>query len=195
MKAALKDQIGQYVIWEGPDQSYPKWFEESILPMIVFNGEMLDLSSQDNDYYTITELSTHVKENGYILIPGYDVFIKRGRRIFRTNYDVFNRLYESESLGGNVCALREDCIDYYWFDPSVPIHETPKWIKEEVIDGRIFEFYDGAWYYYDLEGDVAVSPHSVFLRNKKNRIKHIDLDTFINVYYSEQTMFLMCEEI
>lgn len=194
MMAALKDQIGQCVIWEGLDHSYPTWFEESILPMITHCGEVFDLTSQPNDYYTITELSTHVQENGYILIPGYDVFIKRGRRIFRTNYDVFNRLYEWESLGGNVCALREDCIEYYWFDPLEPVQLMPKWIREEIIDGRIFKFYDGAWFYYDEEvGDIPILHYSVFLRNKKDRIKHIDLDTFLNVYYSEETMLLMSE--
>lgn len=195
MMAALRDQIGQCVIWEGLDHSYPTWFKESILPMITYCGEVFDLTAQPNDYYTITELSTHVKDNGSILIPGYDVFIKRGRRIFRTNYDVFNRLYEWESLGGNVCALREDCIEYYWLDPSEPIHEMPKWIRELIKEGLIFEFYDGAWYYYDEDGDTALAPYSVFLRNKQGRIKHIELDTFLNVYYSEETMLFMSKPV
>lgn len=194
MIAALRNSISRYVIWEGPDQIYPDWFNDSILPKIP-DGQLFDNRIISNSYFKVTENSVHFEENGMILIPGYDVFIKRGRRVFRTRYPMFDKLYCHEELGVNVCALKSDCILYHWFDPSVPLHETPAWIRDEVIDGRIFEFYDGAWYYYEDEGDIAISPYSVFLRNKKDEIKHIELDTFLNVYYSEQTMFLMYDEL
>lgn len=195
MIAALRKSISRYVIWEGPDQIYPDWFNDSILPKII-QGQLFDNRIISNSYFKVTENSVHLESNGMILIHGYDVFIKRGRRVFRTRYPMFDKLYCHKGLGDNVCALRSDCILYHWFDPTNPVEKLPRWIKEEVVDGRIFEFYEGTWYYYDEDGgDIGISSTSVFLRNSRNRIKHIELETFLNIYHSEELMFAFPEDI
>lgn len=100
----------------------------------------------------------------------------RARVIGSTTFD-----YLYYRLDPFTAALKEDCIEYVTNEPIGEAHDFPSWYFDAVDDGVIFEEH-GTVIFYEENGDVAMSPGSVILRNFEGRLRYMEFNDFIKYY-------------
>lgn len=78
-------------------------------------------------------------------------------------------------------AMKDDCIHYASNDPMIDLYSQPDWYIDICSDGLFYE-HCGVDYFYEEDGEVAVSPSSVILRNYQGDLKYMELDEFTKYY-------------
>ena len=123
--AGLKEDSVAYVIFEGPNEDYPRWFSSSIMTEVYVDDFGFTILPYDNMLHSV---------NGDIyldsLVEGEDTFLLNSRgEIFRTTVDNFDFSYERIEDRYAVIKGREVEYVYYsgddyelypeWFEYSV----------------------------------------------------------------------------
>lgn len=118
----------------------------------------------------------------YFEVPLNDIMIERhdGESII-INRDTFDYLYFR--LGPDSAALKEDCIEYAVYNLYRPLEDYPEWYVEAAHDGWITRgcvthfFID-----YSGDGEIAMSPEAIILRNFEGRLRYMERDVFNRMY-------------
>lgn len=195
MRAALRGSYVQYVLFMGIAERYPLWFEEELYECVYQDESRFTFWSpvgeREPDYYD--------KE----LIEDYSVFLRKPNgEVHVTDYDTFTELYISFRLdtftNSGIAALEGDCIEYVEAEAGELTAGYPEWFYEYFTEAINFPQDDKTFYFYDTDkhvlkasrdsievsigGDVEISEHSVFLRNKYGEIRAMTYKTFLKYY-------------
>jgi hypothetical protein len=92
-----------------------------------------------------------------------------------TFYDLYFELDDVKT------ALKEDCIEYILYDPDKRIEDYPEWFEEAIEEGWITNEY-GTFIFLDINGELAMSPGSVVLRNFMGDLKYMEREDFEKYY-------------
>lgn len=80
-------------------------------------------------------------------------------------------------------ALKEDCVHYAVYSPEKDlIDDYPTWFIEACEDGLIYDDSRFNCFLYEQNGEVAVAPNSIIMRNYKGELKHIEGYKFHQFY-------------
>ena len=111
-----------------------------------------------------------------------DSFLVENHRggIARINNEVFNKIFVR--LDEFTAALKEDCIEYTVYQPNKPLSEYPDWFINAYYNGDIFEVDYGTFIFYEENGDLAMSPGSIVLRNFRGELKYMESNIFEKYY-------------
>lgn len=107
------------------------------------------------------------------------VFNSNGQEIELSN-EVFDDLYYR--LNDNTTALKEHCIQYAMVSDDKSVCLYPDWFVDALWDGHIIYEYGAFTYYDDIDGEIAMSPNSVILRNFKGHLMYMEYERFIKYY-------------
>lgn len=198
MKVALRDTYIEYVLYMGVTEIYPDWFSEELYENIIQNESRytfwVPLEERRIDYYE--------KQ----LVEDYSVFVKKPNgEIHVTDYDVFTDLYTifiyDRFTNSGIAAFNDDCIDYVECQGGVLPAGYPAWFYEYFTEAINFPPKDDngeTIYFYDtnkhciaasresievtVAGEVTVTNHCVFLRNKFGEVKGMNYQDFLKYY-------------
>lgn len=195
MKVALRDSYVEFVIFAGITEKYPLWFERELDHTIY----------QDENRYTFWVPIDERRPDYYDkqLVEDYSVFLRKSDGdVFVTDYDTFTYLYVSfrydAFTNSGLCAFEEDCIEYVECKAGVLPAGYPTWFYEYFTEAVNFPQDEETIYFYDTDkhvitasrdsidvtigGEVSVSEHCVFLRNKLGEVKGVKYDEFLKYY-------------
>lgn len=176
MIAALRSDIIQYVIFEGNSalECYPEWYLD----------EIYESSYVDELGFTILVM----EEYEQALVECSDVFLQnRSGSIRKIDLALFEEHYCL--INAFEAVPWSSILEYYIYkDENDP--EMPKWVRDLIMDGFIFNLY-GTSMYYGNDGEVAMSPECGFLKNSRGDIMYLDeaMDTFLDMYRLEDDPF------
>ncbi len=195
MRVALRNSYVEYVLFSGVTEKYPPWFEDELYNTICLDDSRytfwVNRYERTADYYE--------KQ----LVEDYSVFLRKPNgEIHVTDYDVFSDLYTAftynEFTHSGIAALHEDCIEYVECQPGVLPAGYPEWFYEYFTeafnypqDGTTFFLFDQNKHMptasrdsikITADGDVEVTEHCVFLRNKFGEIRGMTYKQFL-IYY------------
>jgi hypothetical protein len=119
------------------------------------------------------------KSVGYVENRGFVEIETIDGRIAVIKIDTFNYLYHR--LDRFTAALKEDCIEYVTYDPDIDIQNYPDWFVEAMDDGWITNDY-GTFIFLDTNGELAMNPKDVVLRNFMGDLMYMNLDAFHKYY-------------
>jgi hypothetical protein len=195
MRVALRGSYIDFVIFMGLTEKYPLWFEE----------ELYECTYTDESRYTFwvpydeRKPDYHDKQ----LIEDYSVFLRKPNgEVFVTDYDVFQGMYTtftfSEFTHSGIAAFDADCIEYVECQAGVLPAGYPEWFYEFFTEAFNYPQDEKTYYFYDASkntlkasrdalevsagGDVEVTEHCVFLRNKFGEIRGMLYDDFLKYY-------------
>lgn len=195
MRVALKDSYVEYVYYMGATERYPSWFQE----------ELYDCTFTDDSRFTFWVPCDQRKPDYYEkqLVEDYSVFLRKPNgEVHVTDYDTFNEMYilfkYDAFTNSGIAALEQDCIEYVEARPGVLTDGYPEWFYEYFTEAFNFPRDEKTFYFYDTEkhvltasrdsmditigGDVTVTDHCVFLRNKYGEIRGMTYDQFLKYY-------------
>ena len=193
MKVALRGSYLDFVIFMGVNEKYPQWFQHE-LEHTIYTDESrrtlyVSLEERRPDYYEKT------------LVEDYSVFLRKPNgSIFVTNYEVFIDLYIAFTTdvftNSGICAFEEDCIEYVECQGGSTLNPGyPAWFYEyftEAVnlapdhDSMMFKNNEFILFHGEgSSGDVTVTEHCVFLRNKHGAIRSMEYDKFLKYYDPE----------
>lgn len=170
MYAAYKGTLITAVLYVGlTDDRYPEWVYDTVITGAeVDHNEVLKVKLTDeNDYYF----------NYYTLVPYQTVILKNRFGDIRTiNYIEFGHRYVY--MGKDWAALKSDTVEYAEITPETDIRHVPYWLREYVgsgwqVDEAIF---------YSFDGEYAMSPTSIFVRNSQGHVQYAEPETFDDVF-------------
>lgn len=117
---------------------------------------------------------------GYTDYTGGAVVVETmDNRVIVISRHTFNHLYYK--LDEFNAALKDDCIHYanYMYDKAT--EEYPKWYQDAVAEGIIG--YNGYHdYFYEDDGEIAMSPRAVVLMNKYGELKYMERHNFYKYF-------------
>lgn len=196
MRAALRNSYVQYVIFMGATEKYPSWFKKDIYNRIIIN-------ESNYAFWVYSDERTHDYYEKQ-LIEDYSVILRKPNgEIFVTDYDVFQELYIAfrydSFTNSGIAALEEDCIEYVECQGGVLTDGYPTWFYEYFTEALNYPQDDKTFFFYDTnknsltasrdclkvtvgDGDVTVTEHCVFLRNKYDEIRGMTYDEFLKYY-------------
>lgn len=93
--------------------------------------------------------------------------------------DTFNYLYVE--LNDELCALKEDCIEYVIYRYEKSSDEYPDWYLKALDDGTISNKC-GFHIFNNGKKDVVMRQYSVILRNFKGQLMYMDKNAFREYY-------------
>jgi hypothetical protein len=195
MKVALRGSYVEYVIFAGVTEKYPPWFEE----------ELYDTISLDESRYTFWVHRDERNMNYYEkqLVEDYSVFLRKPNgEVHVTDWDIFSELYMaftySEFNHSGIAALYEDTIDYVEAKAGVLPAGYPIWFYEYFTEAFNYPQDEKTFFFYDINehvikasrdsmeitagGDVTITEHCVFLRNKFGEIRGMTYYEFLKYY-------------
>jgi hypothetical protein len=195
MRVALRDSYVEYVLYMGITEKYPPWFEE----------ELYECVYEDESRFTFWIPCGERKPDYYDkqLIEDYSVFLRKPNgEVHVTDYDTFTELYITfrydAFTNSGIAALEQDSIEYVEAQAGVLADGYPEWFYEyftEALnhpkDGLTLYFYDTDKHVLtasrdsvevSIGGDVEVTTHSVFLRNKYGEIRAMTYSQFLKYY-------------
>jgi hypothetical protein len=102
-------------------------------------------------------------------------------RVSRIRKETFDALFIK--LDEFTAALKEDCIEYIICHPELPLETYPEWFIDAVHEGWIVRDYE-TYFFLDTysEGELAMSPDGVILRNFLGDLKYMEIDEFTKHY-------------
>lgn len=166
-----------FVIFRGLTEQYPRWFRKSVI----------DDLTMDSDRYTFWVPQNERNPDYYekVLVEDYSVFLENRRgEIHCTTMEAFDDLYSifkyDAFKNGGVAAFKEDCIEYVECVPGVLTDEYPDWFYEYYTEVVVFP--DEETIFLDQTGDISITEHCVFLRNKFGEIRKISYNSFLKYY-------------
>lgn len=116
----------------------------------------------------------------YVYLDGDKVLILRDGYQYRVvSTDTFHAMYTPLSL--EYAALNEDCIEYVIFHPDKSLWEYPQWYNECIYHGWIVKEYYG-WTLITIDGEMALPPGCVILKNKFGELKYLERNEFDKYY-------------
>lgn len=170
--AAFKGQTIDAVLYVGfldGGYVYPDWFNEEVLLRCAYietDGALYGRPfHEEGENQTFDFLSPH------------ETILLRNRNgdIQAVNRYEFNKYYYP--IGPDSAALHEDCVEYYIFNKEYD--DKPPWIRELFDTGHIQRTYYGDYVYYgEPEGEYAMSPTCIFIKNKDGDIRYLEPRTF-----------------
>lgn len=195
MKAALRGSYVEFVIFMGVTEKYPSWFHKEIDKNVYLDESRytfwIPQDERKPDYYEKT------------LVEDYSVFLRKSNGdIFVTDYDVFTDLYVSFKfnafINSGLAALEADCIDYVECQGGTLADGYPEWFYEYFTEAVNYPKDEETFFFYDADknaltatrdsieitagGDVRVTEHCVFLRNKFGEIRGMTYKDFLKYY-------------
>lgn len=179
MKSALRGSYVEVVFYMGINERYPMWFTE----------ELYNCTFTDDSNYTfwVPEYERSPDYHEKILVEDYSVFIrKENGDIHVTSYDVFDQLYYQFRFdrfdNSGLAAFREDVIDYVECFGGSVISGYPDWFYEHFTESVIYQYGEESIFIDRDDGELSVTHHVVFLRNKFGEIRVMDYDVFLKYY-------------
>ena len=173
MFAAMKGTIVDAVVYCGEDElMYPDWFYECILDACFiddYGSKHVPLSDETDDVFSFTTL---VPYESVILRNKYD-------DLSFTTFKIFNEYYIP--MGLHKAALIENCVEFFIHTNKTPLIDYPGWFGEMVKMGNIARQY-GTLVYYGDDGEVAMSPKCVFLRNHRGLVRYMEPEEFDKLF-------------
>ena len=148
---------------------YPDWFNEEVLlrcRYIESDGALFaNLPKEEGEHQTYEFLSPHETV----------LFRNRYLEIQAVNRFEFNKYYYP--VGPDSAALHEDCVEYYIFQYETD--NRPPWVKRLFDTGHIIRTdYNTFVFYGEPEGEYAMSPTSILIRNKDGDVRYLEPKTF-----------------
>jgi hypothetical protein len=137
------------------------------------------------------------------LVEDYSVFLRKSNgEIHLTDYDVFGDMYMAftynEFTHSGIAALHEDCIEYVEAKAGVLPAGYPLWFYEYFTEAFNYPQDTKTFFFYDTDqhvlkasrgsmevtagGDVTITEHCVFLRNKYGEIRGMTYREFLKYY-------------
>ena len=180
--AALREGVVSYVIYEGENEQYPRWFREEVLDGILVDESRytryIPRPERCVDYYdkTVVEHDT--------------VFLRKPKSgdIHCTTYETFEDLYipmdVNPRTNSGVAAFREDAIEVVECHGGLP-EAYPLWFYNFFSDGRVIKDSEETILFYGDDREISITGLSYFLRNKEGKIAHMDHETFNRYYIRE----------
>jgi hypothetical protein len=198
MRVALRGSYVEYVFFMGTTEKYPPWFCE----------ELYDATYTDESNYTFWVPMDERKPDYYEkqLIEDYTVFLRKPNgEIHVTDYDIFTDLYHvfkyDAFTNSGIAAYAEDCIEYVEAKAGVLPAGYPAWFYEYFTEAFNYPNDEQTIFFYDTDkhcltasresmeitagGDVTITEHSVFLRNRFGEIRGMLYDNFLEYYDPE----------
>lgn len=198
MRVALRGSYVEYVLFMGVTEKYPLWFE----------NELSEAVYQDDNRYTFWVPPSERTPDYYEkqLIEDYTVFLRKPTgEIHITDYNIFTELYHvftyDAFTNSGVAAFAEDCIEYVEAQAGVLPAGYPAWFYEYFTEAFNYPQDDETFFFYDTDkhvltasrdsmeiaigGDVTVTEHCVFLRNRFGEIRGLTYDEFLKYYDPE----------
>lgn len=195
MRVALRDSYVEYVFFMGVTERYPLWFEE----------ELYECTYTDEGRYTFWVPLDQRKPSYYEkqLVEDYSVFLRKPNgEVHVTDYDTFTDMYITfrydAFTNSGIAALEQDCIEYVEAHAGKLVDGYPEWFYEHFTeafnypqDGKTFFFFDKDKRILTASrdsmeitagGDVEVTEHCVFLRNKFGEIRGMTYNQFLKYY-------------
>lgn len=114
------------------------------------------------------------------LLDDMVLLMKDNYNYFVTRVKAFEDLYEQ--LDDRTAALREDCIEYTIYHPDRPLCEYPEWYINAYDNGMIFQDDKGDFLFYELDGDMIMTPGAIMLVNFLGQLKYMEADEFERYY-------------
>ena len=115
----------------------------------------------------------------YEILDEYNVLLRKDGRHTIVSMKLFNELYLI--VNDYDCALKEDCIEYVVHEWNKPIEHYPEWYQFAVKCYEIFKIGD-SWHFYTENGEIAMSPRAIILRNIKGELRYLEFPTFYDIY-------------
>lgn len=178
MKAALHNSYIDYVFYMGLTEKYPEWFNREL----------------ENDIYTDEHRYTfYIPKNermcdyyDRILVEDYSVFLRKSDgSIFVTDYDTFCDLYDvfkyNSFTNSGLAAFKGDSIEYVECIGGVVVDDYPNWFYEHFTESTCSPDYEES-IFINVNGEVSVKEHSVFMRNKLGEIRSMSYSSFRKYY-------------
>ena len=159
--AGKRGSCVHFVIFQGwyyPD--YPDWFLYD-----VFDGE--------SDLQYVEHLNA---------IEGETVIVRRqDGDVKLTTLDAFNSVYDI--LCDDIACLKQDCIEFFHFYHQLDPY--PDWVQRCIDAGIIGINTNGTRMFYDSNGEIALDPACIFVRNRKGQVMYVSEETFREVYWCD----------
>jgi hypothetical protein len=195
MKVALRDSYVEYVLFAGVTEKYPPWFEEELYDTILIDDSRYTFWLHHNE----RTMEYYEKQ----LVEDYSVFLRKSNgEIHLTDYDVFGDMYMAftynEFTHSGIAALHEDCIEYVEAKAGVLPAGYPLWFYEYFTEAFNYPQDTKTFFFYDTDqhvlkasrgsmevtagGDVTITEHCVFLRNKYGEIRGMTYREFLKYY-------------
>jgi hypothetical protein len=201
MRVALRGSYIEFVIFMGITEKYPLWFEKE-MEYTVF---------QDESRYTFWVPDGERKPDYFEkqLVEDYSVFLRKPNgEVHVTDYDTFSDLYITfrydAFTNSGIAALDEDCIEYQECHAGVLTAGYPSWFYEYFTEAFNYPQDETTLFFYDTDkhtltaskdslevsagGEVTVTQHCVFLRNKYGEIRGLSYDEFLKYYDPDPVM-------
>lgn len=195
MRVALRNSYVEYVIFMGVTEKYPSWFAE----------ELYDCTYTDESRYTFWVPIQERRPDYYekLLVEEFSVFLRKPNGdIHVTDYEAFSDLYykftHNEFMHNGLAALNEDCIEYVEAKAGILPDGYPAWFYDYFTEAFNYPQDEKTFFFYDPSqcqlkasrdsmeitagGDVIVTEHCVFLRNKWDEIRGMTYKEFIKYY-------------
>lgn len=195
MRVALRGSYIEYVIFMGVTERYPSWFAE----------ELYECTYTDESRFTfwIPDGERRIDYYEKQLIEDYSVFLRKPNGdVHVTDYDVFSELYIAfrydAFTNSGIAALEQDCIDYVEAQAGVLPAGYPEWFYEYFTEAFNYPQDEKTFFFYDANkhsltasrdsmeitagGDVIITEHCVFLRNKYGEIRGMTYTQFLKYY-------------
>lgn len=178
----------------GVNETYPAWFAE----------EMYRCSYLDESRFTIWVPQSERKADYHEkkLIEDSSVFLRKSNGdLFVVDLDLFTDLYTTfrydAFTNSGIVAFNDDCIEYVECTEGVFVDAYPDWFYEYFTEAINFPHLETIYFkdskkpcksanvgpFLDTtEGEVSVTCHCVFLRNKFGEIKGMSYRDFLKHY-------------
>jgi hypothetical protein len=195
MQVALRGSYVEYVVFRGITEEYPKWFDKELDQMYLNEHRFTFYMPKEERYPDY-----HEKE----LVEEFSVFLRKfeNDEVFLTNYDTFSELYTIFQYdlftNSGIAAYKEDTIEYVECRGGILNDEYPNWFYEYFTEAINFPYENETVLFYDAwakglkvtegtlfvrnNGDISVSTHCVFLRNRFGEIMGMEYIQFLKIY-------------
>lgn len=183
MIASLKEGVVEYVLFVGVDSGdYPPWFLREIRNGIYVDESLytryIPESERFYDYYDKT------------VVEDYSVFLRKpDGSVFCTNYDTFTELYSIlenvPRTNSGIAAFKEDCIEIVECVNGRLPEAYPEWFFNYFSGGVTMQSHEETILFYGDDGEIQLSSHCVFLRNREGSIAYMDYRQFEAQYVRE----------
>lgn len=198
MRVALRDSYVEYVYFMGVTERYPSWFQE----------ELYECTFTDDSRFTFWVPCDQRTPDYYEkqLVEDYSVFLRKpSGEVHVTDYDTFQELYITfrydAFTNSGIAALEQDCIEYVEAPAGKLVDGYPEWFYEFFTEAFNYPQDDKTFFFYDTDqhclkasrdsmeisvgGDVEVTEHCVFLRNKFGEVRGMTYEQFLRYYDPE----------
>lgn len=179
MLAGLRDSYVDVIFYMGVNEIYPFWFTEILYSCILV----------DEDRYTFY---IPREERGYDyyekkLVEDYSVFLRKADgSIHVTDYDTFEELYNlfkyDKFENSGLASLKSDCIEYIVCHGGQILSGYPEWFYEYFTEALHNPNAEESVFISEKNGDVTITEHCVFLRNRFGEIRVMAWKDFTEYY-------------